>query len=227
MIKINLATRKRSAGLDAGGDPTSGGDGLLARLRNIKLGGGGGTGSASASASLAISAMGGQMRSIVIAIGVSVAAYFFFNSQKQEEIQKATAEVTKEKAQTANLRSEYAKTSGYQAKKLQLEKDEKILRTKIDTIKKLTVDRDSPPKLMRELAEAAPKDLWFSSLELDEDKKLITLKGKSYAETSVTALTKLIASNALLAGSDIKESATEKDPSGIDVFSFTIEARRK
>lgn len=228
MIKINLASKKRSAAVQAlestSGGAEGGGGGLLERLKSFKFGGGA-SGDAGARAMAAISFA--QVWKIGVAVLAVAVAYFYFGSQKQEELAKIGALVTVAKAEQAKLNAKVQLTSGYQAKKAQLEKDEKILRTKIETIKKLTDERDVPSRLMRELAEGVPGDLWFSGMDFDEEKRVIVLRGKSYAEASVNTFNKLISSNALFTGAEIKETTTERDGAGTEMFAFLIEARRK
>lgn len=227
MIRINLATKKRSAAvqaLEATGAGGEGGGGLLDRLRSFKIGGGA-SGDTGARAMAALSFA--QAWKIGVAVLAVAVAYFYFGSQKEEELGKVRALVTAAQAEQAKLNAKVQQTSGYQAKKAQLEKDEKILRTKIETIKKLTDERDVPSRLMRELAEGVPGDLWFSAMDFDEEKRLIVLRGKSYAEASVNAFNKLLSSNAMFSGSEIKETTTERDSAGTEMFAFLIEARRK
>jgi len=74
--------------------------------------------------------------------------------------------LNKEKEQ---ITKELQKIKGFETVKVELERNELILRAKISTIEKLITGRDFTVKSLITLAQSMPKDVWMTSIRANEN----------------------------------------------------------
>jgi Tfp pilus assembly protein PilN len=209
MIRINLATRKqgssvvqeaKSINLNAQGFRD-----LSGRLDGLK--------------ELPI-----KKYALMVAVGVM--ATYLLDTYREDELKKVADENTRLTAEQTKLQADLAKTKGYEDIKKGLDEDEKILRTKIDTIQQLLKDRQTPPKLLGALPGAMPKDLWLTNFKLEAD--LATFKGSSTDFNQISDFMKGLGESAFF--TDVKLKLTQQ---GIDegtntpVVNFELTAGRR
>ena len=87
------------------------------------------------------------------------------------------------------VKAELDKTKGYEAMKKSLDADELLLRTKVETIRKLIDGRQYPPKMMLALANSMPADVWLNEFKITEAGD-ISVKGSATGLIPVTDLLK-------------------------------------
>lgn len=215
MIKINLALRKQAAGAqssDAGDKAAGGGGGLggikiskvaidLDQLRELPL------------------------RQIAIVVAVYVVGGYVLEDYKAGEIAKVDATIAGLSAEKSKLTAEAAKMKGYEDLKKSLESDEKIMRTKIETIQKLIADRQSPPKVLISIAEAIPKDVWLQDFKIAKGE--VTMKGYSLGFNQISDFMKSLNENVYFTDVGLKNTQQAKDEAGVEVANFELSAKRK
>lgn len=150
MIRINLASRKRSAGV---GDPASQKKGPF----GLSLGGG----------SMDMDDLRDlPIKKIVIALVACVVGYYFLEDYKEQELAIVNAQIQQAQAEQSRLQAEVNKTRGYEAIRKQLDEDERILREKIDTIKLLISDRNGSYKILHAFSGLLPEKAWIKAVAL-------------------------------------------------------------
>jgi hypothetical protein len=213
MIKINLATRKAAVTATADGGKTSGtgfknflnaGLKIDARLDGFK--------------ELPI-------RKLAVAALACYAASWMLDSYKEDELNKVAAIIAKARDDQTKLKTELAKTRGYEQIKKDLDNDEKTLRTKIETIQKLLAGRQTPPKMMIALSGAIPQDVWLTGLKIGEQD--VSFKGASLGFNQISDFMKNLNESAYFTDVRLQGSQKSKDESGAEVAGFELEAKRR
>jgi Tfp pilus assembly protein PilN len=167
-----------------------------------------------------------QTRKLLLVVAVSALAYFALDSYEADLVQKQEDILTQVNAENAKLTADLAKTKGYEAIKLEIDADEKVLRTKLDTIKSLINDRQVPPKLLLALSNDIPSETWLSECVLSE--KDLKLTGSSVGYTQITDFMKMLNESEYLTEVKLVNSRQEKDQTtGIDIANFELSAKRK
>lgn len=208
MIKINLASKKASAISSGGGA----GAGLLSKL-----------GGAGALQSLTPEKKAMLVTGILYGI-VLFAANHFIEGYKTQELEKIQTEIAGIESKIKLADSELSKTTGFEKLKKDLENDEKLIRTKIETIRSLINERTTPPKILVSLSQATPKDVWIQSFALDSGK--LTISGRSYGIALVSDFMRSLEETIYFKDVVLKSSRQERDQ-GQELASFELEASRR
>lgn len=142
MIKINLAKMRRLDAADAGGKPARignsvGGDDVRALLLNV-------------------------LAPLAVGIGLFFAS-MWYEEMRKEEFAAEIAAITQEKTKKE---LELKKLEGYEAQKLEIERTELVLKTKIDAIETLMKRRDYPSRSLVSLSRAMVEDIWLNKISL-------------------------------------------------------------
>lgn len=204
MIKINLALRKRAAAVEA----------------REKRGGG-----------FAMPKLDAeifkepQFRKIALGLIVLVMASYGIEEVKTDQLHQLDQEIQKVQADNNKAKAELAKTAGYDALKKQIDDDEKLIRTKLETIQALMADRQVPPKLLLSISNMIPKDIWLTDFELTD--KALKIKGDSLGFDPVTDFMKVMGDSDYLTNVKLVNSANGTDPVAGQVTNFELEAARK
>jgi Tfp pilus assembly protein PilN len=165
-------------------------------------------------------------RKVGLVVVVAIMATYLLSGFKDDEVQKLDDVLTKTNAVNAKISAELAKTKGYEDLKKQIDADETTLRTKLNTIKKLIVDRQIPPKLLTSLSSGIPGDLWLSELSMDE--KELRIKGFALGYTQITDLLKTLGESEFLVEPKLVDSKQTKDGiSGQEMANFELSAKKK
>jgi Tfp pilus assembly protein PilN len=167
-----------------------------------------------------------KIRKFSLVIVICAIAAFSVSTYEASQVQKLDDTLTKINADNMKLAGEVAKTKGYEAIKVQLDKDEQILRTKLDTIKKLITDRQIPPKLLLALSNDIPSQLWLSSCVLTD--KEIKVAGSAVGYDQIADFVKNLGESELLTDVKLVSSKQDKDANtGIEIATFELSAKRK
>lgn len=176
MIRINLATKKRALnaatgrGLDLKFD-SSQLAGLWAQLRELPL------------------------KKLGFAFGVCIAATIIMDGYKDDLVKAEQAEYEKVASQKPKLEAESNKMKGLQELQKSMESDEKRIRTKLDTIKKLVADRSAAALVLEELAKITPTNVWLSEFNMKGNE--LSFKGSSQDFGNISDFTRNIQSSAM------------------------------
>jgi hypothetical protein len=200
VIKINLA-RQRQAGASGESRPAqvrSGGG--VDQLRELPL------------------------RKVGVPILAALVATYLFHQYKDEELKKLDSYSNKLNAEVVQLQTEINKVENLEAQKDSLEEGEKNLRAKIDAIRKLVSDRADPPKLLTQLSNGIPKDVWLTEFKVD--KMDISIRGASLGFNQVSDFMKNLSDSSYFVDIDLKNSQQGKDQ-GYEVASFELNAKRR
>jgi Tfp pilus assembly protein PilN len=167
-----------------------------------------------------------QTRKLLLVAAVSIMAYFALDGYETDQVKKQEEILTQVNADNVKLAADLAKTKGYEAVKLEIDADEKILKTKLDTIKTLMAERQIPPKLLLALSNDIPSETWLSDFALTD--KDLKMKGSSVGYGEITDFMKMLGENEFLTDVKLVTSKQEKDPTnGMDLASFELSAKRK
>lgn len=206
MIRINLASRKQSSALTSVGTMTAA--------------------KSAGKVSLNMGSFGDlPIAKLLLPVLVYFGANYYLSDFKATEIgrlEQAVEKVTKDKV---NLEVMLAKTKGYEDIKRSLDADEKLIRTKLDTIKKLVSDRSTPPKILAELSRSIPADVWLTEFKIENGR--VSIKGGSLGYNQVSDFMKGLNDSAYFKDIELKNSTQAKDESGKDLTQFELEANRR
>jgi Tfp pilus assembly protein PilN len=160
MIRINLAQKKQASYV--------GGAGKTGAFASLGKSSGSGTGFFSAFKGSVGDSVGPLLLRIVIPAMLCGGAYFgyeYYTEQKIAEMAQETDAINNEKNR---IEAELRKIKGYEVVKLELERNELILRTKIQTIEKLIRGRDFTVKSLVVLSQALPREVWLNEITTTE-----------------------------------------------------------
>jgi Tfp pilus assembly protein PilN len=207
MIKINLATKKRAVnaatgrGLDSLRMDSSQLQGLLAQLKELPL------------------------KKLAFVIGLGFAASVLLDGYKDDMIKAEQAEFDKVIALKPKLEAESNKMKGLQELQKSMESDEKKIRTKLDTIKKLISTRSSAALVLAELAKITPSTVWLSEFSLKGND--LSFKGASPDFGNISEFTKMIQSSAMFSDMTLKDTQLTLDEQKRQVASFSVTAKKR
>lgn len=207
MIKINLATRKQSVALASDGTQATSTQSLFkfdARLDGVK--------------DLPI-------RKYVVFFIAAFALHYFVGDFEQQKLATFDAEISKLNIEQSKLMADFNKTKQYAPLKKQLDQDETMIRTKINTVQKLIADRQTPPKLFAALSSATPDDVWLSEVEIKGDD--VSFVGDAQQFSDIPDFMKSISESAYFSDISLDESDSTKDKDGQQIAHFKLTAKRR
>jgi Tfp pilus assembly protein PilN len=208
MIRINLIQKKQASYVSgAEGGKSSGGGGLSA-LQSLSSGG--------AEGFITL------FKSIGIPVILCIAANFGYDYYIQQKTDEMTQEVSKLDSDKERINKELSKIKGFESVKVELERDQLVLRTKIETIEKLIRGRDFTAKSLITLAQAMPRDIWMTEIKATETG--FELKGGTVDLGLVSDFMSRLGQTIYFKDVTLKSTAT--DSSGHQA-SFELGARRE
>jgi Tfp pilus assembly protein PilN len=168
-----------------------------------------------------------QLPKIILCAIVAFFAYDYLETYKTEQLAILDQEVAQLQVQMAKLQNQKSQYSGYEEQKAAIERDGGMIRTKMETIQKLLADRTTPPKLLMNLAQAIPKDVWLTELRLQDD--VATLRGAAYGGVPpVTDFIRTLESSVYFREvRTLTGFASDRLGNGIERTRFDLEARRR
>ena len=155
----------------------------------------------------------------LILCAVTSFGYDYYTQQRTAEMQQ---ELGVKDAEKEKISKELTKIKGFESVKVDLERNGLILRTKIETIEKLVRGRDFTPKTLISLAQAMPREIWFTDINVTETS--YEIKGGTTEIGLITDfMTKL---GQTIYFRDVTLKNTAADPNGKQA-SFELTARRE
>jgi len=214
MIKINLALKKMSAAAAANTNATTGTGATATQGKSLfkfdaRLDG----------------MIDLPIRKYSIYIGVAFALSWFSADYKENQIRAMQVDLEQIQAAAGKLKADIDKTRGYEPLKKQLDQDESLIKSKIDTVQKLISDRQTPPKLFAALSTSIPESVWLSEVQIQGEKVQFT--GSSEEYTGVTDFFKSIGDSTFFESAQLSDSKSAKDNSGGEIVSFILTAKRR
>jgi Tfp pilus assembly protein PilN len=207
MIRINLIQKKQASYVSGGGGSKTSGAGMSA-LKSLGAGGADGI--------LAL------VKSIGIPVVLCIVANFGYDYYIQQRTDEMTQEVGRLDQEKERITKELQKIKGFETVKVELERSQLVLRTKIDTIEKLIRGRDFTAKSLITLAQAMPRDIWMTSIKATE--KDFEFQGATVDLGLVSDLMSRLGQSIYF--KDVTLKSTASDPSGRQAV-FNLGARRE
>ena len=205
MIKINFATRKQSsAAVGAGGRGKKG-------LKGPKLD---------------LSDLGDlPLKKIGLAGLACFIGSYMLDDYKLQEINAILPVIDKLQKENKELKKELTKTKGFERIKASLEKDEFLIRNKIETIKGLMSDREDTFRMFLKVSEIIPADVWL--YEFASKKGGVTLKGNSVGYNPISDFMKGLNETAYLTNLTLQSTSKKSDNRGTEIAEFELTADRR
>jgi len=216
MIKINLARRKTANIAGGGADAGEGGSSALKGLFSRSSSGGG-------SSSEGLKDL--PIRSILIALVGVYGAQFYFEAEKSAEIAKVDQKIEKLRATQRELQASLAKSTGFEEIKQSLEADEKLVKTKLDTILKLMQDKQGSIQALKNISMSIPAEVWLQSLSISDTD--FQVSGQALDYNQVSDFMNRLGQADFLSDINLDGSSQAKDEKGLNVASFKLTAKRK
>lgn len=205
MIKINLATRKQS---NLSGEPKTA-TSLGGSLENFKL----------------ESLKELPFKKAMIPIAIGIVAYMGLDSYKEDVLLKMNNAAKKIESENTRLEAEISKFKAYDAIKKSLEEDEATITTKLQTIRSLIADRNTPPRMLVSLANALPKEVWITEFRIENSN--ITFRGGSLDFNHISDFMKGLSEIAFFSEVELKTTQQSKDDTAGDMATFELSAKRR
>ncbi|MGE0614309.1 MAG: PilN domain-containing protein [Bacteriovoracia bacterium] len=209
MIKINLAQKKQAAFASSeGGTGTSAT--TASRMNRVKF-------------NLEdVQELRGVIVQIVVCIVVALAANWWWDGFQAEKMEEVGKLVTEENRRQAELKARIAKTSGYEAIKKQLDADEIVIKTKIDTIHSLMTDRRGTINMLMLLSDVIPPNVWLERFTVGGDS--VSVSGNSMDLNLISDFMKSLSESALFEGLNLS-STEQRKVDNVDLASFSLTAK--
>ena len=214
MIKINLALKKGSSLMNAPGGGGEAGGTAFTRLtqmdfKNIKV-----------QDVFAIPKLKEVIILMFVAYGMSKGVSWY----EEKEIEKGQTGVTELKTKETALRKSLEDVKKFDSVKQALEGDERIVRTKLETIEKLAQDRSGPPKVLLALSGVIPKEVWLSDMIVEGGD--ITVHGNAGDFQSVSDFMKGLSESVIFKDVELKKNELNKS-NGRDLIVFDLTVKRR
>ncbi len=210
MIKINLANKKQSSvGKDTKWtqfDLNSVGKTSLIVLEEIK--------------EIRVPIIRISCLALIIYLGLG-----FLTNYEEILLQEKDREVKKIIAESTKLSLQLEKTKGYDAIKKSLEEDEALIRSKIETVKKLIADRAASPKLLLAISKAIPEEVWLTDISIQET--TVSLKGSAIDFNQISDFMKNLNESVYFKDLDLKNTQQAKIENNFDIAQFELSANRR
>jgi type IV pilus assembly protein PilN len=204
MIKINLASKKRALNAATGriikfdsGQLSS----LIAQLKELPL------------------------KKIILTGAVAVGATIIVDGYKDDQVKAEQAELDKILALKPKLEAETNRMAGLQELQKSMESDEKRIRAKLDTIKKLIAGRSGAALVLEELAKITPTNVWLSEFSMKGAD--LSFKGSSQDFGNISDFTRNIQSSAMFSDMTLKDTQMALDEQKRQVASFSVTAKKR
>jgi type IV pilus assembly protein PilN len=208
MIKINLASKKR--GLNSAANKPMG---ESLRIDASQL-----------------SAIWAQLREfplkkLGVIVLVAVGSNIFLSGYKDDLLKEEQSQYDRIVAEKPKLEAETLKMKGLQDLQKSMESDEKRIRTKLETIKKLINDRTGAAIVVEELAKITPANVWLNEFIMKGSE--LTFKGASEDFGNISDFTRMIQNSAIFSDMTLKDTQMTADDSKRQVASFSVTARKR
>jgi len=143
---------------------------------------------------------------------------------KIELLQKEDVQIEELEAQKAKINVKLQEQKSLEQLKLSLEKDDAMVRAKLDAIKALMKDRDVPARVLLEFSKIMPEQVWIKTLSVDE--KQVSLSGSSIGFNPLSDFMKNIRSSQFFSEVTLKSSQSVQDRVG-ELTNFDLSITRR
>ena len=165
------------------------------------------------------------IKKIALPLFAGLFASYLLDGYKVQEIKKINLAIEKVDAENKKLTQENAKSKDYEVLKKQFDEDEKVIRTKLDTIQNLMSDRAAPAKMMMALTSAIPNDVWLSELKIMRNEA--DFKGSSMGFAPISDFMKSLTETAIFTDIELKKTQRTEDSKNVETDLFELKAKRR
>jgi Tfp pilus assembly protein PilN len=103
---------------------------------------------------------------------------------KKDKIDAIDKQVSKIETELSGVQAKLAKVKGFEEVKKQLEADERAIRTKLETINRLLENRNASAKLMMQVAQNIPEEVWLTEMKVNEESATFVGGTPGYSQVS-------------------------------------------
>lgn len=200
MIKINLASRKSAA------------------ASSSSMG--------SISPSLDVSDINKQvLRALILGAAAYLGSNYWIDMQKGEllaGVEQKSQDIGK---RTAEIQASLGRFKQYEEIKKALDTDEKLIKTKLDTILKLSADKAVNVQILKTLSTALPSEVWLSSYKVSQSE--LEFHGSALDFNLVSDFMKRLSDSDVITDVQLLNTNQSKDEKGVSVATFEVKAKRK
>ncbi len=168
--------------------------------------------------------------SAILKLALVGAAIYLIQDQldgyRKEALAKVDKSIAAAERDAGAQQQKLTQLQGYESMKAQLESDERAIRTKLEVLAKIAEGRTDPSRIMLQISQAMPDQLWLTDLKVAAEEISFTGQTPSYAQ--VSDFLKSIASSSFF--SDIVLKGIEENVGtarDVRIQDFTIMAKRK
>ncbi|MFL5815430.1 MAG: PilN domain-containing protein [Bdellovibrionia bacterium] len=207
MIKINLATKKRALNAATGRIlpnfkmDSSSLSGLVSELKELPL------------------------KKMALAGVITIGATILVDGYKEDQIKAQQAEYDKIISQKPRLEAESSRMKGLQELQESMASDERRIRTKLDTIKRLIGGRSAAASVLEELAKITPTNVWLSEFSMKGSD--LAFKGLSQDFGNISDFTRNIQSSAMFSNMTLKDTQMAFDEQKRQIANFSVTAKKR
>ena len=124
------------------------------------------------------------------------------------------------------MQAKLAVVKGFEAKKAQIQAYEQAIRTKLEVLGKLMSGRTVPPKILMQLSQTIPSEVWLNEFKMGDQE--VSIIGQTPSFGQVSDFLKELGNSSYF--SDISLKGIEENSSATKeqkVQNFTITAKRR
>jgi Tfp pilus assembly protein PilN len=118
-----------------------------------------------------------------------------------------------------------AESKKFQDQKKELEANKAEVDRKLEAIRKLSLERDIPVRILTQLSSSIPREVWLSELKVDRQD--ILFKGDAVDFSQVSEFMKNLATIELFDGVRLQNTQQSRDEFGLDIAKFEIGVKRR
>lgn len=208
MIKINLASRKQSHLVSEPASDRSNAP-VIGKTRFINLD----------------ELRGLPFRKFIIPAIFCFVLYFTLDGFKKDSLQKVEKRFSKLNQEKEKLTQTFNQTKIYEEMRKNLEVDELTIRRKLEAVKKLVLDRTTPPKVLLALSKSMPEEVWLTEFTIrDAD---VSIKGSSLGFTQISDFMKNLNESIYFQDLVLKSTQQIKADTGHDIAIFELALKRR
>jgi len=205
MIKINLATRKQPAAVEAKGTG-------MTRL-NLNLG------------TISDFLKERSVQRFLLVLIVGAVAYGYNDYQKQELLDQQQTKLNELRATRTKLEQEASKMKALKEQQTELEAAQELIRTKLEIMTKLMSERGAAAKILRSLSNSLPAEIWLTDFRIKDND--VVIRGNASDIGQVPNVVKALQENAYFTDVALKSSQETKDESGARIATFEVGAKQR
>lgn len=161
----------------------------------------------------------------ILKLGLAIAICYltdtFFEKEMRAKVFALNTLYNQINQEKVQLNRKLVQAKGFEKVKEELERDEFILKSKIDTIKNLIDDRGDSPKMLVSLSKSIPDNVWLEKVDIEEQD--MSLSGGAMTLSQVSDFIRELNNTAYFSKVTLRKSQGSQT---LGKTQFTVEAKR-